>query len=771
MSDQLHQRATELFSQAMDLPFEEAKAYIKKHANGDAELEAYAVKLIESLYKEKENFGARETQESTQISIPRLGQITTSKKKTGAKKTGFFSKKKNILILSITLAILTGGYFYATYIRNRLIDYEVKEHLALLNTNAALLEQWVQYEMSRVEELAEDPLIVGACLKIDSLFNKHGKEILFSSHELLTNYTEVFLEITLTEELSDLGLIHASTPITLLSANLIDEQSGLSKLNGLSIAEGAYPDYMKVSHGQTIFVPPMALGSQLFEGVEIEALYDSECIFATPVNIDNEIIGVVIIALNAQKAFGDLFTNANHGESSEVYAFNASGQMLTTSRFLDQLISSGILGTDSASILNLQLRAPGSNILEKQKIVIDEDKHNFTKIYNAAIKDLERKNPTYSGMIYDFYENYVGRQVVGAWRWFPEYNLGLIHEQDYEEFHRSIFLFDLTFLLLVIITLFGAGFAIRSNIQLSRLTKKYDKLQMLGEYKLLEKIGEGGFGEVYKGEHQFLKRPVAIKVLKKELNGTDALDRFKQEVKITASLNHPNTVKVYNYGTGRSGQFYYVMEYLNGLSLEKLLSNDYLTPVGRGIYILKQVCHSLKEAHDAGLLHRDIKPANIMVCNQGGAYDTIKLLDFGLVKQQDATLSQQTQINRIGGTPMFMAPERLRDPLNADARQDIYAIGAVGLFMFSGRYIVELISQKMLMGQETISGMLSGDVFSRNDLPEKLVEVLFKCVNFNPDERQANISELLNELNDLSTTHPWSIEDAEQWWKEYDAYA
>lgn len=159
-----------------------------------------------------------------------------------------------------------------------------------------------------------------------------------------------------------------------------------------------------------------------------------------------------------------------------------------------------------------------------------------------------------------------------------------------------------------------------------------------------------------------------------------------------------------------------------------------------------------------------------MLCNQGGYYDLIKVLDFGLVKNLDATASEQTQINRIGGTPMFMSPERLRDPFNADQRVDIYSIGAIGIYMLSGQYVVELVSQKMLGGEDTLSGNIKASIFERNDLPDDLKLLLMKCIHFEVNKRPADIDEVINSLEELSTDHLWTKENARDWWINYDIY-
>ncbi|KXX67970.1 serine/threonine-protein kinase [Flammeovirga sp. SJP92] len=761
MSDNLHERATALFGQVIDLSESQGKAFIEQQTQEDSELREYTLKLYLSFLKEQENFGDQKTEKEEvtkkeiapffnpdiQESLDLVGKIKNA------------PKKKNILIISFLVLFIVSAFFYGTYIREELKAMEVNEHIAILNANKTILKQWVENQKMKVHDIASLPVVQNATLQLNLLYDQNGNEFFKKATSPLLSITKDLSRLSKNENILGIGILHHSSPITLVSTAELDRTSHLSLFNGKLLAEGAYPYYVKVIEGHTVFTPPIELEKQIYHDTSKVRNYTSECHFSTPIIIDGKLEGVFNMSLTSKKTFGQLFRSTIHGSSSEVYAFNERGQMLSTSRFLKDLQHSKMLDFDTtkSSILNITLKDPNLN--------------ESTALFEVIQDDLASNSPQYSGTLTQPYINYLGHEVIGAWIWFPEYQIGLIHEQNYSEFNRSMYLFDITFLLVVLIAVILGVIAIRSNFKLDLLRKKYTELQELGQYQLIEKIGEGGFGKVYKGEHRLLKKPVAIKLLKKELNGTDALDRFKKEVMVMASLDHPNTVKVYDYGTSDDGQFYYVMEYLNGISVENLLTKKDAVTVNRGIYILLKVCKSLEEAHRKGLLHRDIKPANIMVCNQGGAYDVIKLLDFGLVKEMNTDVSQQTKINRIGGTPMFMAPERLHDPFNADARQDIYAIGAVGLYMFSGKYIVELISQKMLMGQDSIDSLLTEDIFKDITLPEELIQLLFSCISFNVKERPNDIRQLISALENLNRVYPWSEQNAKEWWMEFDEYS
>ena len=224
--------------------------------------------------------------------------------------------------------------------------------------------------------------------------------------------------------------------------------------------------------------------------------------------------------------------------------------------------------------------------------------------------------------------------------------------------------------------------AIYGAFLVNGLRTELHEARKFGQYQLVRKLGEGGMGEVYLAEHQLLKRPCALKLIKPEA-GADpiALARFEREVQSAARLSHPNTIEIFDYGHTDDGTFYYVMEYLQGLSLSDLVRRAGPLPPGRVIYLFRQVCAGLAEAHALGLVHRDLKPANMFVAVRGGESDVAKVLDFGLVKlTRDPGAAELTSDMTVSGTPLYMAPEQAVGDRSLDARADIYALGAMMYF-------------------------------------------------------------------------------------------
>jgi serine/threonine-protein kinase len=301
------------------------------------------------------------------------------------------------------------------------------------------------------------------------------------------------------------------------------------------------------------------------------------------------------------------------------------------------------------------------------------------------------------------------------------------------------------------------------------LRAEVSKIRQLGQYTLEQKIGEGGMGAVYRARHAFLRRPTAIKLLPPEKAGEETIRRFEREVQLTASLTHPNTVAIFDYGRTSGGVFYFAMEYLDGINLDQLVRLDGPQPPGRVVHILEQVSGALAEAHGIGLVHRDVKPANIILCERGGQPDVAKVVDFGLVKRIDVPEGDPTAgltaVDTIVGTPLYMAPEAVSgDAL--DARSDLYALGAVAYFLltgtpvFTGKTVLEVFSKLLSTPPERPSARLG------RPIPPRLEDLVLQCLAKSPEDRPRSAQALRDELAGLCTD-TWSMADAARWWARY----
>jgi serine/threonine-protein kinase len=312
----------------------------------------------------------------------------------------------------------------------------------------------------------------------------------------------------------------------------------------------------------------------------------------------------------------------------------------------------------------------------------------------------------------------------------------------------------------------SAGLAIYTAHVLHHLRRDLHHARKLGQYQLGEKLGEGGMGEVYLAEHQLLKRPCALKLIRPDVNTNPiALARFEREVQSAAMLSHPNTIEIFDYGHSDDGTFYYVMEYLPGLSVSDLVRQFGPMPPGRAVFLTRQVCGALAEAHRYGLVHRDLKPANILVAILGGKCDVAKVLDFGLVKlTATPNAPQLTADYTVSGTPQYMSPEQATAS-ELDGRADIYSLGAILYFMLTGRPPFEGTNPTELMIAHARDPVVPPSQL-RGDLPDDLEQVVLRCLSKKRDDRFADTRALSAALGSCTCAGDWGDAQAEAWWVE-----
>ncbi len=230
----------------------------------------------------------------------------------------------------------------------------------------------------------------------------------------------------------------------------------------------------------------------------------------------------------------------------------------------------------------------------------------------------------------------------------------------------------------------GSSMAIYGSHKITRMRQQAYEARKLGQYRLKQRLGTGGMGEVYLAEHARLRRPCAIRLIRPDQAGDrEVLLQFEREVQATAALTHTNTVRIFDYGIAEDGTFYYTMEYLPGLTFQQLVREYGPLPLDRVVFLLRQFCSALR----LGLIHRDIKPSNMIVCQLGGVPDVVKLLDFGLVQVSSRGDGPKELGPRghIAETPSYLSPEQAAGRGDLDARSDINSLGAVGYFLLAGR--------------------------------------------------------------------------------------
>jgi serine/threonine-protein kinase len=443
-----------------------------------------------------------------------------------------------------------------------------------------------------------------------------------------------------------------------------------------------------------------------------------------PVRDDTgRVVAALAVAEPVDAVFGSILKAARPGVSGETFAFEEDGRMLNAEDF-------GRVA---------QLR--------------------------ARIERLEE-----GGVILEPFDNRHGEPVVGAWRWLPEYGMGVAIQIDVAEAYAPLRYLNIAFSVVFGALVAAVIAALASLFSVMRLRSQLGRRRKLGPYELQRQIGEGGVATVYLARHDLLKRPTAVKLLKPARATDEMIARFEREVQLASSFSHPNTVEIFDYGRTRDGLFYYAMEYLDGLTVSQVLERINFFSVARSIHVLRQVCAGLSEAHGKGLVHRDVKPENIMVCRYGGEFDFVKILDFGLVKSMSQPHSRDlTRSQRILGTPLYMAPERLRDPTDVDARADIYAVGAVAYLMLSGKRLFDAAEDFALTSKILNEEPARLSAVAPQPVPRELELLVMACLEKDRANRPQGVAGLIEALDALAAEHRWTQREAQEWWTAIEA--
>lgn len=297
--------------------------------------------------------------------------------------------------------------------------------------------------------------------------------------------------------------------------------------------------------------------------------------------------------------------------------------------------------------------------------------------------------------------------------------------------------------------------------RIQRLREDVQKALKLGQYEVEKKLGEGAMGVVLLARHAMIKRPTALKLMLRQ--NESSISRFEREVRLSAGLNHPNIVSVFDYGRTEDGIFYYAMEYLPGIDLQKLEEEEGPLSDGRAVFLLRQLARGLLEAHVAGLVHRDVKPANLILTQIGTRSDLLKILDFGLAKPIDEV--DPAERGKVSGTPLYMAPEALATPDDVGPPADVYAFGCVAYFLVSGRppivgpTVKEILHRQMHQEPQSISAQAAVPV------TPQFANLVMRCLEKNPGNRPTT-QELVHLLDEMPVHEAWTEWSAAAWWAE-----
>ncbi len=629
----------------------------------------------------------------------------------------------------------------------------------ILNANTEALRAWAATVKSRAEAVSEDSRVADLVAGIVQRARQQG----ISKAGLLSAPQLAQLRTLMQPELEHYGF----SGYVVLDPDYVVVAAAREEIIGLKSPPGYEERLQRCLAGEIIVTPPFPSVAMLPDAEGHLRAGVPTMFAAAPVrSADGKVIAALCLRIAPEKDFTRILATARAGQSGETYGFSRTGLLLSQSRFDEELKRLGLIPDtpEAQSILTLELRDPQVDLTRGKPSPKRRAGLPLTRPVGAAVAGQD-------GVDVAGYRDYLGVPSVGAWRWLADLGIGLITEMDMAEALGPLRILRLGFgfiFALLVLAAIAVFLLMRLARRLSESARKAAlQAKQLGQYALDEELGAGGFGTVYRGHHALMRRPVAVKLLDPLMATDHSIARFEREVQLTCALTHPNTIALYDYGRTPEGLFYYAMEYLEGLALDKLVQDFGRQPEGRVVHILRQVCGSLAEAHAKGLVHRDIKPANIFLTQRGGIPDFVKVLDFGLVKARN--LEGQVELTGATatlGTPLYMSPEAVEHPDRVDGRSDLYSLGCVGYYLLTGETVFAGLSVGEVMLQQVRSLPDKPSIRLRQPVSADLEEVLMGCLAKRPADRPASAEALEAALAKCAAAATWNREQAGEWWRK-----
>ena len=629
----------------------------------------------------------------------------------------------------------------------------------ILNANTEALRAWAATVKSRAEVVSEDARVG----ELVSGLVQRARQQANSKAALLAAPQLAQLRALLQPELEHYGF----NGYVVLDPEYVVVAAANEEAIGLKSPPGYVEGLQRCQEGEILITPPFpSVGTLPDEQGNLRANVPTMFAAAPVRSGDGKVIAVLCLRIPPEKDFTRILATASAGKTGETYAFSRTGLMLSASRFDEDVKRLGLIPDtpDAQSILTLELRDPLVDLTLGKPSPKRRAEQPLMRPVAEAVAGRD-------GVDVVGYRSYLGESTVGAWRWLEDFDMGLVTELDMAEALAPLRILRLGFgiiLALLVLAAIVVFLLMRLARRLQESAHKAAlKAMQLGQYALDEEIGTGGFGTVFRGHHALMRRPVAVKLLDPLMANETSIARFEREVQLTCGLTHPNTIALYDYGRTPDGLFYYAMEYLDGVGLDKLVQDFGRQPEGRVIHILRQVCGSLAEAHAQGLVHRDIKPANIILTQRGGIPDFVKVLDFGLVKARKVEGQMElTGTTATLGTPLYMSPEAVEHPDRVDARADLYSLGCVGYYLLTGEAVFAGLSVGEIMMQQVRSVPEKPSVRLRAPVSADLEDLLMSCLAKKPEGRPAGAEALEAALAKCASVAGWNHEQAREWWRK-----
>ncbi len=758
MTPERYNRIKQLFAEAIELEGQQRDAYLTKACRDDAELRSE----VESLLRHDDSQTIIQANDQTLADFSRQIAPASSRRIVVKKLQGFRRLTKHLgakgflalggLLACVLLSLL--GYFANHTIHGYRKELRRAGLNEIVNGEVLALRKWLEHETQMVESWARSDKLRDRIAELVSVANQ--------AQELPRTLQQSPLQQEIQAEIAALAGRDTRYAIWdrrhFLIADTVHERDRVGQSAtpwGASILASVFEgDAQVFSFDMTRSISKLDASADITPHLTIVAPVrdrDGEIIAAMQIHDDD-----------GREQNSSILQVVPLGRTGETYAFNQDGLMLTSSRFERQLRELGLIPDDpvTASTARIYLRDPGGDLTAGFRCDEPLESRPLTRMARLCVAG-------HDGDDLDGYRDYRGVQVVGAWRWLDDLKVGVATKVDVDEVEPGIQMAIWESRIVFGLITLCVGIALYSYYTVHRLRQNLGENRKLGQYRLERQIGEGGMGKVFKAQHELLKRPTAVKLLKPELVDRDSLARFEREACLVAQLEHFNTIRVYDYGVTAEGLLYFVMEYIDGFTLAELVALEGPLSPARTVFLLRQSCYSLREAHDAGLVHRDLKPGNIMVCQRSGDSDVVKVLDFGLVKSVATRKSQEiTSTGLVAGTPQYIPPERLSDPQTNDPRSDLYSLGAVAFFLLTGRDAIEGDSLAEVLQHVINSPPERPSKHTSQQIPTALDDLVYHCLSKDLDHRPRSAADIIVILQELEASHPWSPSQAEVWWAE-----
>jgi serine/threonine-protein kinase len=675
--------------------------------------------------------------------------------------------RRSLIVLALCALLAGAAVWMDRAVERSLRELRAQGLPALLEAKTKALENFIAERRADGERIARDPKL--AALTIDLARRaEHG-----ATEEICGGDDAQAWRALLAPVLRDERVVAANAVVR---SGQIIASTLAANCGSRAQPRTAAPALDQVFLGRTQFIRPFAadpdlVAAQPFLGDRPLAWVE------TPVrDASGTVVAALGFATYVDGDFQSILTAARPGETGEAYAFDENGVLISEVRFTRGLRSAGLLPNDgkAGAMFQLKVKDPGSELASGGPPASEPQHWPLTRAVAAALSAATASGETARGVLLDPYRNYRGAPVIGAWAWMPAERIGIVAEMGVDEAYAPMRYVRMSIGVTLALLVLTAGWATYSTLAWWRLSRKLGAGRRVGAYRLDRELAEGGMATIHLAHHALLKRPTAVKILKRHLATDELLARFEREVRLASELDHPNNVEIYDFGHTPDGLFYYAMEYVDGITLAELVARDGPLPLGRMRHVVRQICGALAEVHAKGMVHRDVKPDNVMLCERGGEPDFVKVLDFGIVKRVNHTAGAHphpddsrvlTKQVKLLGTPAYMAPERIGAPDAVDPRADIYGVGAIIFYLVCGRAPFDdpdsatLLRRVLAETAPDLATLVPG-------VPPALAELVRQCLAKEPAQRPASVEQLVAALDALPMA-PWTSAQARAWWADF----